>query len=72
MDSSKFARNTRLKAAQSEAKVCPRCKLGRGLEKKRKKTSPQRVANDLKDVYKSDEINENMTLPNPTDASLKR
>lgn len=70
MDSSKFARNTRLKAAQSEAKVCPRCKLGRGLEKKKKKkTSPQRVANDLKDVYKSDEINENMTLPNPTDAS---
>lgn len=39
---------------------------------KRKKTSPQRVANDLKDVYKSDEINENMILPNPTDASLKR
>lgn len=37
MDSSKFARNTRLKAAQSEAKVCPRCKLGRGLEKKKKK-----------------------------------
>lgn len=35
MDSSKFARNTRLKAAQSEAKVCPRCKLGRGLEKKK-------------------------------------
>lgn len=70
MDSSKFARNTRLKAAQLEAKVCPRCKLGRGLEKK--KNSPQRVANDLKDVYKSDEINENITLPNPTDASLKR
>lgn len=28
------------------------------------------VANDLKDVQESDEMNENITLPNPTDRSL--
>lgn len=70
MDSSKFAGKTRLKAAQSEAKVCPRCELGRGFEKK--KTCPQTVANNLKDVYESTEINENITLSKSTDASLKR
>lgn len=70
MDSSKLAGKTRLKAAQSEAKVCPRCELGRGIEKK--KTCPQMVANDLQAVYESNEINENITLSKPTDASLKR
>lgn len=69
MDSSKLAGKTRLKAAQSEAK-CPRCEPGRGIEKK--KTCPQMVANNLQAVYESNEINENITLSKPTDASLKR
>lgn len=30
------------------------------------------VANDLQAVYESNEINENITLSKPTDASLKR
>lgn len=64
-------RGERVESSIITGKVCPRWKLDRGLKRGKKVDSLQKVSNSFKNVCELDNINEDITLPNPTDVSLK-
>lgn len=63
-------RGERVESDKIRGKVHPRWKLDKGLKRK-KNRQLQKVSNSLKNVCEPDKINADITLPNPTDVSLK-